>query len=104
MSIDGTRFTITATQKQWSDLLGADRVFGLQAPERILDVIFGILAIETGMLGYFEKEITGRQTPEQCATVFTSLRTKHVDVSTGGKSTMLLSGDAKKTRHLLTGK
>lgn len=85
--------------RQWSQYLGAERVFLLEAPERILDMIFGILAIETGKMAYFEDEITNRQTPEQCATVFTSLRTQHVG-ATGGKSVMLASG-AKATKHLL---
>ncbi len=85
--------------RQWTRYLGAERVFLLEAPGRILDMIFGILAIETGKMAYFEDEITGRQTPEQCATVFTSLRTQHVTAGTG-KSTMLLTG-AKATKHLL---
>ncbi len=103
-----------ATQRQWVDMLGDDRVFILQAPERILDVIFGILALETGKTEYFQKEIEGRQTPDQVKTVYTSLRTNHVVghaaatsaklSASGSKSIMMLPGTdtAKKTKHLLS--
>ncbi len=100
------------THAQWAGLLGDDRVFILQAPERILDVIFGILAIETGKLDYFQKELEDRQTPAQVATVYTSLRTVHNATGNvasklaadSGKSVMLLAAGAKKTQHLLGGK
>lgn len=104
----------SVVQQQWVEFLGDDRVFILQAPERILDIIFGILALETGKLDYFQHELEDRQTAAQVATVYTSLRTSHVTsggadakklvLSKDGKSTMLLDGGAKKTRHLLTGK
>lgn len=99
----------TKVQKQWVDTLGDSRVFILEAPDRILDVIFGILALETGKLDYFQKELEDRQTPAQVATVYTSLRTVHNAKGTtasklavdNGKSVMLLAAGAKKTQHLL---
>jgi hypothetical protein len=48
-------------QQQWSKLVGADHVFGLPEAERVVDVIFGILAQETGRVEYFEKELKDRQ-------------------------------------------
>lgn len=99
-------------QKQWTGMLGPERVFILEAPERILDVIFGILALETGKMDYFQRELEDRQTPAQVATVYTSLRTTHAAKGTtasklasdSGKSVMLLAAGAKKTQHLLGGK
>jgi len=92
-------------QKQWEDYLGADHVKNLDDPERVVDVIFGCLAQETGRLGYFKTEMEGRQTEAQCAVVFRSLKTEHfLDAAGSGKSRMMLPGDAKKSRHLLAPK
>jgi len=90
-----------SVHRQWTQFLGEDRVFMLEDPKRVLDMIFGCLGLEMDMMDYFHKEMTGRQTPEQCKTVFTALRTNHVG-SADGKSTMLLPGSAaaKLTRHL----
>lgn len=100
------------TQRQWVEMLGDSHVFILQAPERILDVVFGILALETGKMDYFQRELEDRQTPAQVATVYTSLRTTHDAAGTttarlakdAGKSVMLIGNGAKATRHLLGGK
>lgn len=99
-------------QRQWVDMLGDSRVFILEAPERILDVIFGILALDTGKMDYFQKELEDRQTAAQVATVYTSLRTTHnaggkvaaMLAADAGKSVMLIGAGAKKTQHLLGGK
>jgi hypothetical protein len=48
-------------ENQWIKLIGDDHVFGLPEAERVVDVIFGILAKETGRLDYFEKELKDRQ-------------------------------------------
>lgn len=61
----------------WADLVGEDHISDLPAAERVVDVIFGILAKETERITYFEEELTGRQTAEQVDTVFKSLRTIH---------------------------
>lgn len=48
-------------QNQWCELLGGDHVISLPEAGRVVDVIFGILAKETGRIGYFEKELKDRQ-------------------------------------------
>ena len=45
--------------------LGADHISMLPKPDRVVDVIFGILAKEKDRVDYFKKEITGRQTEKQ---------------------------------------
>lgn len=85
---------------QWIELLGSENVAKLEAADRVIDVIFGILAKETGKVDYFKAEIEGRQTPEQVNTVYKSLSTVHVSVPSDGKSRMALP-KGKKTKHLL---
>ena len=68
--------------KQWQELLGADHVINLQAAERVVDVIFGILARETGRIEYFEDELEDRQGKdkdgdEKIAIVLKSLHSIH---------------------------
>jgi hypothetical protein len=48
-------------QQQWESLLGADHVVSLPEPERVVDVIFGILGIYTGRYDDFVKELQERQ-------------------------------------------
>jgi hypothetical protein len=48
-------------QNQWCQFLGDDHVVSLPDPNRVVDVIFGILAKESGKDGYFEKELKDRQ-------------------------------------------
>ncbi len=67
----------------WAQLLGgADHVAFLPQPERVVDVIFGILAKETGRVGYFREELEQRQLPDaggdaKVKTVYKSLKTVH---------------------------
>jgi len=61
----------------WADLLGEDHIVVLPSADRVVDVIFGILAKETSRIDYFHKEIEGRQTKEQVDTVYKSLATVH---------------------------
>lgn len=70
--------TDTRIQKEWEELLGADHVTILPDASRVVDVIFGIFAKETGRGTYFKEELEGRQTPEQVDTVLKSLSTMHV--------------------------
>lgn len=51
----------TRIQNQWIEMLGADHVVSLPDPNRVVDVIFGILGKESGKLDYFEKELKDRQ-------------------------------------------
>jgi hypothetical protein len=64
-------------QGQWEELLGADHVCMLPEAQRVVDVIFGIFAKETGKVDYFKDEITGRQTADQVKTVMKSLNSLH---------------------------
>lgn len=51
----------TRIQNQWCKILGDDHVVSLTDPTRVVDVIFGILAKETGRIDYFTDELTERQ-------------------------------------------
>lgn len=64
-------------QRQWANLLGEDHICPLQDAGRVVDVIFGILARETGRIDYFKKEIGDRQQPAQVDVVMKSLKTVH---------------------------
>jgi hypothetical protein len=48
-------------QAQWESYLGKDHIAELPGADRVLDVIFGILAKERGKVDYFRKEIEERQ-------------------------------------------
>ena len=63
--------------RQWESVLGADHIAPLADPGRVVDVIFGILAQEAHRVKDFEKELRGRQTPEQVRTVMKSLHSIH---------------------------
>ncbi len=47
--------------KHWSELVGEDHIAVLPSADRVVDVIFGILAKETGRIAYFEQELEDRQ-------------------------------------------
>jgi hypothetical protein len=91
-------------QAQWASLLGEDHVVPLDDPGRVVDVIFGILAKETGKIDYFRKELEGRQNAAQIATVYQSLKTVHANVpktkAAKGRSVMHLP-EGTKTKGLL---
>lgn len=61
--------------KVWSKLIGEDRIAFLPEADRVVDVIFGLLARETGRVEYFAKELGDRQRPDQVKTVMKSLAT-----------------------------
>ena len=88
---------------RWVELLGADRVVDLPDPNRVVDVIFGILAKVMNRFDEFEKEIEERQDPDQVKTVYKSLKTIHTAMVTPdkGKSIMMLPAGGSKTRSLL---
>ena len=45
----------------WAKLVGEDHIAVLPSADRVVDVIFGILAKETGRIAYFEHELEDRQ-------------------------------------------
>jgi hypothetical protein len=81
---DGMSSQDREIRDRWVELLGADRVVDLPEAGRVVDVIFGILANETGRFADFKEEIEGRQTPEQVATVYKSLKSIHTTSSRSG--------------------
>ncbi len=91
---------------QWVGLLGDDHVCMLPSADRVVDVIFGILAQETNRVDYFKGEIEGRQRKDQVDTVYKSLKTIHAAtpgtaaVPLGGKS---VNPDKGKSRLLQPG-
>lgn len=68
--------TRTAHTK-WANLLGEGHIAMLPDPNRVVDVIFGILAAEVDRIDDFRAEIEGRQTPAQVKMVYKSLNTVH---------------------------
>lgn len=98
---------ITKSAKQtWAALLPPEHVLPLMEPERVVDVIFGILANATGNEDYFKKELAARQTPAQTNTVLTSLHGLYGAVTTpkklgSGKSTFHKTPAGKPSKPLL---
>jgi hypothetical protein len=88
----------------WQPLLDPEHIIPLNQPERVVDVLFGILAGATNKVDYFKSELIDRQKPEQVTTVLTSLSGLYKNNSAAlpaaatGKSTFhkLPSGKASK--------
>lgn len=94
-------------QKKWEDLIGKEHIAILPAADRVVDVIFGILAQEKDKVAYFKAEIEERQRKEQVDTVYKSLKTIHaipaVAADDGsGKSKMHTNMKGTKTKKLLS--
>jgi hypothetical protein len=83
--------------RQWAELLGDDHIADLPEAGRVVDVIFGILAKETGRVDYFKGELEGRQRPDQVKTVFKSLATVH-NLTAGDSQRKLPEGHSKTHR------
>ena len=77
--MDDNRLDETTKQvmHKWSDVLGEDHMTMLGDPNRVVDVIFGILAKEANRVDDFRTEIEGRQTKKQVDVVYKSLKTVH---------------------------
>lgn len=104
---DGMTDDTRKIRDRWVKLLGEDHVAMLTDPSRIVDVIFGILAAETGRVDYFRSELEGRQDPNQVVTVYKSLATVHRAPSgspkllTDGKSRLHRPTDGGRGKGLL---
>lgn len=91
----------------WEKILGAERIALLPDPNRVVDVIFGILAKEADKIDYFRREFEERQKdrPEYFGMVYKSLDTIHAGApkkpSGPGKSTMHRPSGGKKSGGLL---
>ncbi len=92
---------------RWAQLLGEERIALLPDPNRVVDVIFGILAKEADKIDYFREEFEERQKdrPEYYGVVYKSLDTIHAGAprkpSGPGKSTMHRPSRGKKSGDLL---
>ncbi|MBS3104130.1 hypothetical protein J4222_04150 [Candidatus Woesearchaeota archaeon] len=91
---------------QWEGLLGADHICNLPEAGRVVDVIFGILAKETGRVDYFKGELEGRQKPNQVKTVYKSLHDVHllpdkIKGKDAGKSVMQRDGNEELSKSLI---
>lgn len=98
--------TTKTVYDRWVTILGAERIALLPDANRVVDVIFGILAKEADRIDYFREEIEGRQRPDQVETVYKSLLTVHADGGAPtkggrGKSTMHSPPGGKKSKGLL---
>ena len=82
----------------WARLIGNDHISNLPEAGRVVDVIFGILAKETGRIAYFEHELEDRQDPNQVKTVYKSLATIHkiADAARAGTGKSVLRKSMKK--------
>ncbi len=76
-SEDGQDSDSRRIREFWLQYIDADHIAPLADPNRVVDVVFGILAKETDRVDYFNKEITERQTPEQVAIVKAALGDIH---------------------------
>ncbi len=96
--------------KTWLELVDGDHIAVLPDPQRVVDIIFGILAKETGRVEYFREEIEGRQKPDQIKVAYKALTTIHTETDDKGKkqpalpehkSVMRKSTGGKKSKKLL---
>jgi hypothetical protein len=100
-----------AIQRRWEKLIGKEHIAMLPSADRVVDVIFGILAQEKNRVDYFRKEIEDRQRDDQVNTVYKALKTIHaipakasdpIDIKkTAGKSVMHKSIKGNPTKRLL---
>ncbi len=111
-SSDDARIT-----EKWAELVGNDHIANLPEASRVVDVIFGILAKETGRIAYFENELEDRQLKDKdgkskVKAVYKSLVTIHAipdkvrdPAANAGKSVMRKSmkkiGDGKSVKPLI---
>lgn len=90
-------------REQWGKTLGDDHVVMLQDPNRVVDVIFGILAKETGRIDYFEDELKDRQGKdedgdEKISIVLKSLHSIHAGLK--GKATPAMPKGGGKSKSV----
>jgi hypothetical protein len=107
----------SSVRNAWRALLPDEHVIPLSAPERVVDVMFGILAAATGKVDAFKKELKDRQTSEQVTTVLTALSSLYTSIGStnnilpkmpsavkqlgSGKSTMHVAAGGRPTKPLL---
>ncbi len=92
--------------KQWESVLGLEHMAFLPDAARVVDVIFGILAKETGKVDYFVDEINGRQTKKQVKSALKGLNSIHAlpapkKKSDTGKSAIHKKSNGKDSQPLI---
>lgn len=104
-NMDATNKKILA---DWTKLLGSEHIATLPSADRVVDVIFGILAKETERVDYFKEELEGRQNDGQVKTVYKSLKTVHLldgkptrKALPAGASRLMNDSDGKATESLI---
>lgn len=100
-------------REHWLKYVDLDHIATLGEPDRVVDVIFGILAKETGKIAYFKKELEDRQLKddggaEKVEIAYKALRTIHAVASANppkqlrsGHSTMFHTKGGKKAKDLI---
>lgn len=91
-------------EAQWKECFTDDQIVRLPDADRVVDVIFGIFAKETGRFDYFKNELEDRQRPDQVDVVFKSLKTVHVDQLSDSPTPKLLNASNSKLRGDIKGK
>jgi hypothetical protein len=89
-NIDSEDFTNRTIREFWEKLVGADHIALLPDASRVVDVIFGILAAETGKINEFREELTDRQLKDadgvvKVKTALKALHTIHHSVLAGSR-------------------
>ena len=96
--------TTARVKRDWTKLLPPEHLIPLDQPERVVDVLFGILAWTSGKADVFTKELTDRQTADQSRKVLTSLNGLYQNapkVAGSGKSTFHKLPAGKPSKPLL---
>ncbi|HXV26894.1 MAG TPA: hypothetical protein VD862_02645 [Candidatus Paceibacterota bacterium] len=98
-SLTGDRMDSVTQQvyERWKGIVGAERIAMLPEADRVVDVIFGILAAWSGRIDYFKKEIEERQTKKQVTAVYTALESIH-KLPSGTKSVKKLPPGSSQLR------
>ncbi len=92
--------TSQSVRREWQKYLDDEFIASLPEAARVVDIIFGIFAKETGRVPYFRDELVGRQRPDQIATVFKALKTVHAGLApVGGAKGTQKKLPAKSTLH-----
>lgn len=86
---------------KWVKLLGDDRVCVLKSPDRVVDVYFGIMAKEAGMIKEFTDELHSRQTAQQCKEVLATLESIFADPTTDDAPIETESDEGVETEPLI---
>ena len=94
-------------RREWLRYVDEDHIVAMTDPDRVVDIIFGLMAAETKRVEYFREEIENRQKPNQVKTVYKSLETVHArfladeDSSPDdGKSKMFRTAKRGKTKKV----